>query len=325
MSSDSLNENKGPNSSVRVRIRNIRLEAVGINSYVLEALPGTTLPSFTPGAHIDVRITSDLVRSYSLVNDPYERDFYEIAVHYTESSRGGSRHIHENWRVGDCVEIVRISNNFPLIEDAPLTVLCAGGIGITPMLPMIDQLERLGRKWELHYVAASQDRAAYTKRVRRYPQAKVTFDGVPDGRRLDLESICQSAPEDAHLYCCGPSGMLKAFVELTRSRPSGHAHIEFFTADTEIAKDGGFTIELAKTGKSIRVNGGETILDSLLSAGVVVGFACCEGVCGSCQVGVLDGIPDHRDQFLSDREKELNSRIMVCCSGSKSLRLVLDL
>lgn len=309
----------------RVRLREIRMQAEGINSYVLEALPGQALPAFEPGAHIDVQLSPGLVRSYSLSSNPDERRFYEIAVHRTNDSRGGSRHIHENWRVGDTIEIVTLKNNFPLVEEANHTVLIAGGIGITPMLPMIDRLEKLGRTWELHYVAASPDRAAYVERLSGMPQARIAFDGVPGGQRLDLKAICDAAPEDAHLYCCGPAGMLDAFVEINSARRPGHAHIEYFSAETDFAKDGGYTIELARSGKSLVVNKGESILDTLLSAGVGVGFACSEGVCGSCLVDVLDGVPDHRDHFLSDQEKDANKRIMVCCSGSKTSRLVLDL
>jgi len=310
---------------MHVRLRNIRLEADRINSYVLEALPGETLPSFEAGAHVDVQISPGLVRSYSLLGNPDEHRFYEIAVQHTNDSRGGSRQIHETWRVGSMVEIVAIRNNFPLIEDAAYTVLIAGGIGITPMLSMITRLQKLGRKWKLHYVAASPERAAYVERLSGFPQATVTFDGVDDGQRLDLKSICEAAPDDAHLYCCGPTGMLDAFMGFTQARPPGHAHIEYFAAETDFAKDGGYTIKLAKTGKTLVVNKGETILDSLLAAGVDVGFACAEGVCGSCQVGVLDGIPDHRDHCLTNQEKEANKVIMVCCSGSRSNTLVLDL
>jgi len=314
-----------PTGQLHVRIRNIHLEGERINSYVLEALPGERLPLFEPGAHVDVKIAPGLVRSYSLVSNPDERRFYEIAVHHTNDSRGGSRQIHEAWRVGDIVEIAAIRNNFPLIEDAAETVLIAGGIGVTPMLPMIARLQKLGRRWELHYVAASPERAAYVDRLSGFPQVTVNFDGVEGGRRLDLKSICEAAANDAHLYCCGPTGMLEAFVGFTRSRPPGHVHVEYFAAETDFAKNGGYTVELARTGKALAVNKGETILDSLLAAGIDVGFACAEGVCGSCQVGVLDGIPDHRDHFLTDQEKEANKVIMVCCSGSRSSTLVLDL
>ena len=283
------------------------------------------MPAFEPGAHVDVQLSPGLARSYSLVNDPAIRGYYEIAVHHAIDSRGGSRHIHEQWRVGQILDIADPKNNFPMVEDASHTVMIAGGIGITPMLPMIARLEKLGRSWELHYVAASPDRAAYVDRLSDHDRVEIAYDGIPGGRRLDLATICAAAPADAHLYCCGPGGMLDAFVATNCDRPKGHAHIEYFSAETEVATEGGYTLELAKSGKTISVDEGETMLDALLSAGVDIGFACAEGICGTCEVRVLGGIPDHRDHFLTDEDKAANTSIMVCCSGSKTATLVLDI
>lgn len=310
---------------MQARIRAIRWEAEGILSFILEPLGGGLMPSFDPGAHIDVQLTPGLARSYSLANDPAIRTHYEIGVHLSPESRGGSRHIHERWRAGDIIEISQPKNNFPLVEDAPHTVLIAGGIGITPMLPMIARLERLGRSWELHYVAATPERAAYVGHVEEFEGVAIAFDGIPGGQRLDLQAISQNAPADAHLYCCGPSGMLDAFVAINAERPQTHVHIEYFGAETIVATEGGYTLELARSGKTIAVEEGETMLDALLTAGIDIGFACGEGVCGTCEVKVLDGIPDHRDHFLTDEDKASNRSIMVCCSGVKSSRLVLDI
>jgi vanillate O-demethylase ferredoxin subunit len=286
---------------------------------------GGLMPAFDPGAHVDVQLAPGLTRSYSLAGDPAIRGHYEIGVHFSPQSRGGSRHIHERWRAGDIIEISAPKNNFPMVEDAPYTVLIAGGIGITPMLPMIARLNRLGRAWELHYVAASPERAAYVAHVEAHDGVVVAFDGVPGGKRLDLKAICDAAPSDAHLYCCGPSGMLDAFVAINKERPKDHIHIEYFSAETEVATEGGYTLELARSGQTIAVEEGETMLDALLAVGVDVGFACGEGVCGTCEVKVLEGVPDHRDHFLSDEDKASNRSIMVCCSGSKSAKLVLDI
>lgn len=315
----------GQGSTMKARIKKIEWEADGINSYFLTALDGQDMPAFEPGAHVDVQLKPGLTRSYSLVNDPKERRYYEIAVHHAIDSRGGSRHIHEVWRVGEIVEISAPKNNFPMHEDAPHTVLIAGGIGVTPMLPMIARLEDLGKSWELHYVAATPERAAYVDRIAAFPNAKIVFDGIEGGAKLDLAGLSESAPGDAHLYCCGPGGMLDAFVALNKGRPSENVHIEYFSAETEIATDGGYALELTRSGKTITVAEGETMLDALLTAGVDIGFACSEGVCGTCQVKVLDGVPDHRDHFLTDEEKAANTSVMVCCSGSCSSKLVLDI
>ncbi len=194
---------------MRLRLRSIRWEAEDINSYVLQALPGAVLPSFEPGAHIDVQLAPGLARSYSLVSDPAERGHYEIAVHQAPVGRGGSKHIHENWRVGTILEVTEPRNNFPLVEDAARTVMIAGGIGVTPMLPMIARLEQLGRSVELHYVAATPERAAYVDRLSSLGFTRISYDGIPGGQRLDVKAICDAAPADAHLYCCGPAGMLR--------------------------------------------------------------------------------------------------------------------
>ncbi|AKH44358.1 vanillate O-demethylase ferredoxin subunit [Altererythrobacter atlanticus] len=310
---------------MKARIKKIEWEADGINSYFLTSLDGQDMPAFEPGAHVDVELKPGLTRSYSLVNDPKQRGYYEIAVHHAIDSRGGSRHIHEVWRVGEVVEISAPRNNFPMNEDAAHTVLIAGGIGVTPMLPMIARLEELGKSWELHYVAATPERAAYVDRLSAYPSARIVYDGIEGGARLDLAALSEGAPADAHLYCCGPGGMLDAFVALNKGRPADKVHIEYFSAETEIATDGGYSLELTRSGKTIQVAEGETMLDALLSAGVDIGFACSEGVCGTCQVKVLDGVPDHRDHFLTDAEKAANSSVMVCCSGSNSAKLVLDI
>jgi tetrachlorobenzoquinone reductase len=310
---------------MRVMLRGIRREAEETNSYVLEPLPGQTLPAFAAGAHVEVKIAANLSRSYSLANDPESRGYYEIAVHKSPTSRGGSARIHDAWKVGQLIEISEPRNNFPLNTSADHTVLIAGGIGITPMLPMIATLERLRKSWEIHYVAATPRRAAFMDRLRAYPQAHILVEPAPSGRKLDLEDVCNAAPRNAHLYCCGPARMLDAFAAATEDRPKGHAHIEYFSADTMIATEGGYRLELVRSGKIIEVPQGNNMLDCLLGAGVDVGFACSEGVCGSCRVDVLGGIPDHRDKFLSEEEKASNATIMVCCSGSKTPCLMLDL
>ncbi|SHK27309.1 vanillate O-demethylase ferredoxin subunit [Roseomonas rosea] len=315
----------GAPESLKARIRAVRWEAEGINTYELEPLPGERFPPFTAGAHINVRLTPGLTRSYSLANDPSQRDRYEIGVQLAPESRGGSRHIHENWRPGQVVEISAPRNNFPLEEGATRTILIAGGIGITPMLSMIARLEALGRRWELHYVSRRRAIAGYLDRLEEHLPANVLFDEEPGGLRLDLAAVVAAAPPEAHLYCCGPAGMIQAFEALAAGRPPGTVHVEYFSADVEVAIGGDYVLELRRSGKTVAVQDGETMLDALLSAGANIGFACSEGVCGTCQVGVLEGVPDHRDQFLTEEEKRANRTVMVCCSGSRTPKLVLDI
>jgi ferredoxin-NADP reductase len=309
---------------MKARIRFVRWEAEDILSFRLEPLAGESFPSFTAGAHVEIALKSGLSRSYSLLNDPDEVNAYEIGVHLSPDSRGGSKHIHEYWRAGDVVEISEPRNHFPIDESASFSILIGGGIGITPMLAMAARLTRLGKPWKLFYATRTRARAAFMDRMVGNPNVVITIDDEPDTPRLDLLTIIRSAPAQTHFYCCGPTGMLSAFRELGEHL-GNRLHYEYFATDKPVATDGGYQLQLQRSGKLIEVKQGETMLDALLGAGIDVGFACFEGVCGSCRVPVLDGIPDHRDQFLSQDEKNANSAVMTCCSGARSSCLTLDI
>jgi ferredoxin-NADP reductase len=317
-------------STMEVRVKRISYEAENINSYELVALGGDDLVPFTAGCHIDLHLPNGLVRSYSLVNDQRERARYVIAVNKDAASRGGSRFIHETVRVGGIITISHPRNNFALHEHAAQSVLIAGGIGITPLLSMIRRLEALGRSWELFYAARTRRAAAFVdalKAVRPNACEKlhINFDQESSGRMFDLSAIVKEAPADAHLYCCGPVPMLEAFEAATAGRPADHVHMEYFKAKEKPAAEGGFEVKLARSKRTIRVPAGKTILDALLDAGLAVNYACAEGVCGTCETRVIGGMPDHRDQFLSKEEQAANKTMMICCSGSKSPALTLDL
>jgi ferredoxin-NADP reductase len=309
---------------MKARIRTVRWEAPAVLSFMLEPLAGEHFPPFTAGAHINVTLQSGLIRSYSLLNDPAQADRYEIGVQLDENTRGGSQHVHESWRPGQVIEISAPGNNFPLDESAAHSVLIAGGIGLTPMLSMLTRLERIGKPWELHYACRSRDRAAFLDRVGHLPFVRLYIDDEPAIGSLDLNAVVEAAPAGTHFYCCGPQGMLNAYRSLVK--PMGvRGHYEYFSADVQTADDGGYALDLARSKKTITVHPGETMLDALLNAGVDVPFACSEGICGTCRTNVIDGVPDHRDQFLSADEKASNRCVMVCCSGSLSATLTLDI
>jgi ferredoxin-NADP reductase len=315
---------------MQVRVKRINFEAEAINSYELVAPEGSDLPAFTAGSHIDLHLPNRMIRSYSLVNDPGERGRYVVAVNKDAASRGGSRFVYETVRPGDFLTISPPRNNFALEENAVHSVLIAGGIGITPVLSMIRRLDVLGRYWELFYAARTRSAAAFLdalEALRPNPRAKIhlNFDQEPPGRPLDLAAIVKQVPMDAHLYCCGPVSMLEAFEAATADRPGKHVHVEYFKAREKPAAAGGFEVKLARSNRSIAVQAGKSILDALLDAGVSVSYACTEGVCGTCETKVIDGLPDHRDLFLSKEEQAANKTMMICCSGSKSPALVLDL
>ncbi|WP_454621218.1 PDR/VanB family oxidoreductase [Bradyrhizobium cenepequi] len=311
-------------------MRRISYEAERINSYELVAPGGGDLAAFTAGSHIDLHLLNGMIRSYSLVNDPSERHRYVVAVNKDAGSRGGSSFIHDTLRSGDIVTISYPRNNFILDEAAAHSVLIAGGIGITPLLSMIRRLETLGRSWELFYTVRTRSAAAFLDELHALrPDVQqnihVNFDQEPAGRMLDLTAIVADAPADAHLYCCGPVSMLEAFEAATSEWPAAHVHVEYFKAKEKPAVEGGFQVRLARSGQTLTVEPGKTILEALLDAGITANYACSEGVCGTCETRVIEGIPDHRDQFLSSEERAGNMTIMICCSGSKSSTLVLDL
>lgn len=315
---------------LRVRVHSVTWEAEGIFSYELRDPAGAALPEFTAGSHIDLNLPSGLVRSYSLVNPQTERHRYVVAVQKDRASRGGSTWVHEKLRTGDIITISAPRNNFPLAEDAKHSLLIAGGIGVTPLWCMLQRLGALGRSAELIYCVRTRKEAAFREAIVALGEksgAKVTFnfDGEPGGKMLDIAAVAAAASPETHLYCCGPLPMLEAFEAATKNLPPERVHVEYFTAKEAPAAEGGFTVVLAKTGRSFQIAPGKTILETLLDAGLNVASSCLEGVCGTCETKVLEGIPDHRDVVLTDSERKANKTMMICCSGSKTDKLVLDL
>jgi len=314
---------------LKVRVQGIRYEAVDIISLGLRTLEGE-LPVWTPGSHVDVHLANGLVRSYSLSNLKTGDEEYRLTVQRDPATRGGSKSMHDNLRVGQVLEISPPRNNFPLCESAVGTVFIAGGIGVTPFLSMAQRLNEIRRPWTMYYSVRSPDRAAHLDELQTVAAAaqgrfEMNFDGLPGGKMLDLRALLDSLSRDTHVYCCGPEGMLNAYrAAAAEVFPSEQVHYEYFSVTVDAAA-GGYIVSLARSGKEVRVNEGETLLKALLAAGVKVPYSCEEGVCGACETRVLSGTPDHRDMILSDREHAEGKTMMICCSGSKSERLVIDL
>ena len=318
------------NVPFEVRVKALTWEAPDIFSVDLRPLESNVLPPFTAGAHVDLHLPTGLVRSYSLLNTQSERHRYVIGVQRDRTSRGGSAWVHDKLRVGDPIKISGPRNNFPLTEDAPQSILIAGGIGITPILGMVRQLDALGRPWVLHYCTRTRAGAAFIDELEALAAngrgvIRFNFDEEPGGATLDLAALAVAAPKDAHLYCCGPLPMLAAFEAATAAWPREQVHVEYFTAKEAPAVAGGFTVVLAKSGREIKVDPGVSIINALFRAGVNHPSSCLEGVCGACETPVLEGIPDHRDLVLTESEQRANRTMMICCSGCKSERLVLDI
>lgn len=316
---------------IPVRVRQMRLEADTVLSVELETLDGSNLPQAGPGSHVDLDLGEGLRRSYSLVRELSGSSSCTVAIHRDPASRGGSAYVHETLRVGDRISISRPRNNFPLDDAAELSVLIAGGIGITPILAMIRHLTDTGRSWKLHYAARKRSAAAFRDVIAAClgesgatATAHYHFDDEQGGALIDMKAILAANP-GAHFYCCGPEPMLAAYEEAMREVPREKVHVEYFSASEEAARDGGFDLVLRRSGKTFRVEPGQTILDVLIANKISVPFSCTEGVCGTCETRVIEGKPDHRDMVLTDEERATGETMMVCCSGSKGGRLVLDL
>lgn len=311
---------------LRLLVKSVTYETADTRVYDLRSPDGNELPSFTAGAHIDLHLGNGLIRSYSILSSQDDRTRYRIGVARDRKSRGGSTHIHDTFQVGDLVELSAPRNNFPVDEGEHDSVLIAGGIGVTPMISMLQRLESLGRNWTLYVASRSASALPFREELTR-PSGAVRFhyDDEHDGAVLDIAALVAASKPGAHFYCCGPTPMLDAFKKAVRDIPEHAVHFEHFAAVEAAATEGGFDVELARSNKLVHVLEGQTILDALRDCGVDVPFSCQAGVCGSCETKILAGVPDHRDLILTDKERSSNRSMMICCSGSKSQKLVLDL
>jgi vanillate O-demethylase ferredoxin subunit len=311
---------------ISVRVQAMRFEAQHIVSVELVLPEGGELPPFEAGSHIDLHLGNGLSRSYSLSNSPKERRRYVVGILNDKNSRGGSRYVHEQLRVGSIIQISPPRNNFPVDESAKHSVFIAGGIGITPMFCMFNHLSNEGKSVELLYCARSRGEAAFVDELLAKPNVSSHFD-TEKGAPPDLKGFLASKPKDAHFYCCGPTPMIDAFEKFCEELGIENVHIERFAAaeNVETVQGDDYVVELAKSKKQITVPAGKSLLDAILDAGVSADYSCREGVCGACETKVLEGVPDHRDAVLTKKERESNKTMMVCVSGCKGKKLVLDL
>lgn len=313
---------------LKLRVQQIRFEADGVCSYEFVAAEGGALPTFNAGDHIDLHLPQAHIRSYSLANAPSENQRYLVAVRREAAGRGGSAYMHDSLRVGTVLESTAPSSDFPLNESAEHSIFIAGGIGITPLLSMIYRLEALGKSWRLHYAGRSPAATAFLREIDQLDRGRgwVSYSFESEHKeRLDIASIAASADPATHLYCCGPAPMIDAFVEAGRTRSPATVHYERFAAADAPAMEGGYAVVLQRSGKRVVVEPGKTLLDALLDENVPVSYACSNGICGTCMTKVIAGTPDHRDEYLSPEEKKTGACMLVCCSGSLSPELVLDL
>jgi ferredoxin-NADP reductase/(2Fe-2S) ferredoxin len=330
LSKDQKLPNPLPGGDLQVKVQHTEKLTDDIKLFELVSLDGNDLPAFEAGAHIDIKINDQIRRSYSLTNDPAEHSKYVISVLDEPDGRGGSHWLHTNLATGDQITVVAPENNFQLAEDAGEHLFIAGGIGISPILSMGRHLKNRGARMSLHYCTKTPAQTAFIETARDIFGAGLTFhhDGGDPAKGIDLETTLRTRPEGAHVYICGPKGMIDAALKCAAHWPQESVHYELFSGTETALKDddGAFTVVLKKSGVTLEVLPGNSILDTIRKAGIMAESSCESGICATCQTDLLDGEADHRDEVLSPAEQDAQTSIIICMSRAKpGETLVLDL
>ncbi|WP_236492242.1 PDR/VanB family oxidoreductase [Pseudomonas sp. PA-5-4A] len=290
---------------------------------------GAPLPMFDAGAHVDIHIGPGLVRQYSLCSNPADPSLYRLGVLRDPASRGGSVGVHDILLEGHEVQISLPRNLFALAAEARRSVLLGGGIGVTPMIAMAYALHAAGQTFELHYCGRERERSAFLAELASAPfaaQVFTHFDDEGPEQKLDLAKVLGKGEAGVHMYTCGPAGFMDWVIQGARRQgySESHIHKEYFQVDVD-SSGGSFEVVAARSGKTVKVAEGQSILAALAQVGIKIEISCEQGVCGTCLCDVLEGEPDHRDVYLTDDEKAGNDQVLVCCSRAKSKKLVLDI
>nr|WP_308213139.1 PDR/VanB family oxidoreductase [Mycolicibacterium chitae] len=302
--------------------------ADGVASLLLREVGGHPLPEWEPGAHIDLVMPSGLVRQYSLCGDPADRGSWRIAVlrEPEGQSRGGSIYVHDSIEPGTTLRIRGPRNHFRLAPAANY-VFVAGGIGITPILAMVAEAEAAGASWRIVYGGRSIHSMAFLDELSTHGDR---VDIWPQDQRglIDLDATVGSAQPDTLVYCCGPTGLLKAVEQHCASWPLDALRVERFTSsigEVEHLENRPIEVELAQQGMTVTVPADRSVLEALEEQGLPVMSSCRSGMCGTCETPVLSGIPEHRDDVLTHEERESNEYMMICVSRCRGDKLVLDI
>lgn len=319
-----------PRSLITLRVARAKHVTPRVRLIEFTSFDGVPLPGFTAGAHIDVELGNEDERSYSLLDDQGETGRYTIAVLREEDGRGGSKWMHDVLSVGDVIRAAPPENDFRLSEAGDHHILIAGGIGITPILPMAARLRDLGREYAIHYCARSEEEAAFAREVaeRHGERANFHYDGGIASCGLDVTALLANRPAAGHAYVCGPAGLIRAVREAGREWPSGTIHYELFKGSNQDlgldALNEPFDVICQRAGKRYTIPADRSILDVLKADGFRIRSLCKEGVCGTCRVELISGDVDHRDECLD--EDEYDEALQVCVSRAMpGQTLVLDL
>ncbi len=310
--------------TLQVRLRALRWEAPGVLSLELTAPDGGDLPPFEPGAHIDIKLPDGTLRQYSLCGDPNDLSHYRVGIRAISGGQSSS-YVHRKLRPGDLLTVSTPRNNFPLVA-AKRYIFVAGGIGITPFIPMMRALSAEGRPWTLLYCNRRTEDAPFLKEIESLG-GEMSLHSSEAGTRLDVAQRFATVEDDAVIYCCGPERLMLAVEEATQDWPSGSVHFEWFAPRSRPLDEGsgGFEVVCEASGITVSVSPDKSILEALNDAGIEVPCSCQQGICGTCEVRVLSGEVDHRDSILSSAEREANETMMTCVSRAKGSRLILDI
>ncbi|MGB3246108.1 MAG: PDR/VanB family oxidoreductase [Sulfitobacter sp.] len=314
-------------AKITVTVKGVRTEAKDVISLELASEDGEALPSYEPGAHLDLHLPHGMVRQYSLCRPFQSGAPYEVAVGLAETSRGGSRWIHEILQVGDRLAISPPRSNFRMSSSEEPVLLMAGGIGITPLLCMADAASQQGRPWHLAYSARSPDHLAFRERLTGLRGGVVTRHALSDtGQHMDAAAWLADHPQ-VNVYVCGPEPMRQAIADALGADGAHRLHSEAFAPAQQraVEENTALTVHLAREGITLDIGPDKSILDVLDEEGVIHPWSCREGMCGTCEAQVLEGTPDHRCTVLSEEERADGKRMMVCVSRAFSKHLVLDI
>lgn len=310
--------------TLQVRVRALVWEAPGVVSLQLVAPDGSALPPFEPGAHVDVKLPDGTLRQYSLCGDPSDTSHYRLAIRAI-SGGASSSFIHRKLRPGDLLTITGPRNNFPL-DDAARYIFVAGGIGITPLIPMMRKASASGRPWTLLYCNRRNEDAPFLAEIKALG-GELSLHSTEAGTRLDVAQRFRTVEPGAVIYCCGPERLMTAVEEATAGWPEGSVRFEWFAPRSRPLDEtsGSFEVVCEASGLTVTVPPNKSILETLQAAGLDVPCSCTQGICGTCEVRVLAGEIDHRDSILSSAERAAGETMMICVSRARSGRLVLDI
>lgn len=310
--------------TLEVRLRALVWEAPGVVSLQLSAPDGGALPPFEPGAHIDLKLPDGTLRQYSLCGDPADTSHYRIGIRAVSGGLSSS-FVHRKLRPGELLTVSAPRNNFPLV-DAARYLFIAGGIGVTPLIPMMRDATAKGRPWTLLYCNRRNEDAPFLAEIKALG-GEVSLHSSESGTRLDAAQRLATVEPDTAVYCCGPERLMTAVEEATAAWPEGTVHFEWFTPRSRPADEvsGAFDVVCERSGLTLSVPPEKSILEVLGENGIDMPRSCEQGICGTCECRIINGEVDHRDSILSSSERAANETMMICVSRAKGTRLVLDI